>query len=74
MNPLMRFTLAYPEQPPLHHLEGVGLQVDQDKQQPILGGRQGTVRIGGIAAGSAQHAIEASAGHMGLEGGLKGRD
>ena len=29
MNPLMGFALAHPEQPPLHHLEGRGLQVDQ---------------------------------------------
>jgi hypothetical protein len=38
MNPLMGFALAHPEQPPLHHLEGVRLQVDEDKEQPILGG------------------------------------
>ena len=37
MNPLMRFALAHPAQPPLHHLEGIRLQVDEHKQQPILG-------------------------------------
>ena len=26
MNPLMGFALAHPEQPPLHHLEGIGLR------------------------------------------------
>ena len=37
VNPLIGFALAHAEQPPLHHLEGVGLQVDQDKEQPIFG-------------------------------------
>jgi hypothetical protein len=31
MNPLMRFALAHPEQPPLHHLEGIRLQVDEKR-------------------------------------------
>jgi hypothetical protein len=37
MNPLMGFALAHPEQPPLHHLKGVRLQVDEDKEQTIPG-------------------------------------
>jgi hypothetical protein len=74
MNPLMGFALAHPEQPPLHDLEGVGFQVDQDKQQPILGGRQWTVLVGRIPPGGARLPIEAPFGHMGLERGLKGRD
>jgi hypothetical protein len=36
MNPPMGFALAHAEQAPLHHLEGVGLQVDEDPQQLIL--------------------------------------
>src|SRR5438552_1318981 len=32
MNPLIRFPLHHPEQAPLHHLEGIGFQVDQNKQ------------------------------------------
>ena len=36
VNPLMGLALAHPEQPPLHDLEGVRLQVDEDKEQPIL--------------------------------------
>jgi hypothetical protein len=74
MNPLMGFALAHPEQPSLHHLEGVGLQIDQDTQQPVLGGRQRTVRVGRIPPGGARRPIEAPEGHMGLEGSLKGRD
>jgi hypothetical protein len=74
MNPLVGFALAYPKQPPLHDLEGVGFQVDQDKQQPVLGGRQRTVRVGRVPPSGARLPIEAPTGHMGLEGSLKGRD
>jgi hypothetical protein len=74
MNPLMGCALAYPEQPPLHHLKGIGLQVDQEKQQPILGRGQGTVRVGRVPTGGARSSIEAPFGHMGLERGLKGWD
>jgi hypothetical protein len=74
MNPLMGFALAHSKQPPLHDLEGIGLQVDEDKQQPILGGRQRTVRVRGVPAGSTQLPIEAPVGHMHLKRGLKGRD
>ena len=69
----MGFALAYPEQPSLHDLEGVGLQIDQDEQQPVLGGRQRTVLVGRIPAGRARLPIEAPVGHMALEGSLKGR-
>jgi hypothetical protein len=72
MNPLMSFALAHPEQPPLHHLEGVGLQVDQEKQQPILGGRQWTVLVGRVPTGRARPPVEAPVGHMGLERRLTG--
>jgi hypothetical protein len=74
MNPLMGFTLAHPEQPPLHYLEGIGLQVDQEKQQPILRGRQRTVLVGRVVPGGTRLPIEAPVGHMSLERGLKGRD
>jgi hypothetical protein len=74
MNPLMGLALAHPEPPPLHDLQGIGLQVDQEKQQPILGGRQWAVLVRGVAAGSARLPIEAPCGHMRLERGLKGRD
>jgi hypothetical protein len=74
MNPLMRFALAHPEQSPLHHLEGIGFQIDQDKQQPILGGRQRTVLVGRVPTSRATLPVKAPVGHMGLERGLKGRD
>ena len=74
MNPLMGLALTHPEQPPLYHLEGVSFQVDQDKQESILGRRQRTIRVGRVPAGGARLPIEAPMGHVGLERGLKGRD
>jgi hypothetical protein len=74
MKPLMGLALAHPKQPPLPHLQGIGFQVDQDTQQPILGGRQRTVRVGRIPPGRARLPIEAPRSHMSLERGLKGQD
>jgi hypothetical protein len=50
MNPLCRLGLAPPEQAPMQQLRRILLEVDQDEQQPIFRGRQGTVLISGIAA------------------------
>jgi hypothetical protein len=74
MNPLMGFTLTHAEQPSLHNLQGIGLQVDQDKEQAILGCRQRTVGVRRIPACGAELPIETPVGHMGWEGGLKGWD
>jgi hypothetical protein len=73
VNPLIGLTLIHPEQPSLHHLEAIGLQVGQDKQQPIFGRRQRTALAGGLPAGRAQLPIEAPRGHMSVKGGLKRR-
>ena len=37
MDPLIGFALTHAEQAPLDHLEGVGLQVNQQEEQSILG-------------------------------------
>jgi hypothetical protein len=74
MKPLMGLALAHPEQPPLHDLEGVRFQVDQDKQQPILRCRQWAGLVGRVPAGGARLPIKAPLGHMRLERRLKGRD
>src|SRR5262245_8190877 len=74
MHPLMRFALAHPEEPALHPLEGVGLQVDEAKEPPRLGRRQRTVRVGRVAAGGTRPSIEAPCGHLDLEGGCKWRN
>jgi hypothetical protein len=73
MNPLMCLALAPPEEASLDDLQGIGFQVDQDKQQQILWGRQWTVLVGGVLAGRARLPIEAPLGHMGLVRGLKAR-
>jgi hypothetical protein len=73
MNPRMGFALAHPEQPPLYDLEGRGLQVDQDQPEPILGRGERAVGVGRVATGRAWFPVEAPGGHVGLEGGLKGR-
>jgi hypothetical protein len=70
----MGCALAHPEPPPLHHLERIGLQVDQDTQQPILGGWQRTVLVGRVPTGRARFPVEAPVDHLGMERGLKGRD
>lgn len=70
----MGLALAHPAQPPLHDLQGVGLQVDQKKPQPILWRRQWTVLVGGVPPGGARLPIEAPGGHMRLERGFTGRD
>jgi hypothetical protein len=73
MDPLMSLALAHAEQPPLHDLERIGLQVDQDTQQPILRRWQWTVLVGRVPAGGAQLSIETACSHMGLECGLNRR-
>ena len=70
----MGLALAHPEEPSLHDLERICLHIHQDEQEPILRRGEGTVLVGRIPTGGAWLPIEAPEGHMGLEGGLKGRD
>ena len=74
MNPLMGCALAHPEQASLHHLERMGLQGGQHKQQPVFGGWQGAVLIDGKPPSSPGFPGEAPRPHMCLERGLKRRD
>jgi hypothetical protein len=70
----MSLALAHAEQPSLDDLEWIGLQIDQEKQQPILRRRERTIHVGRVPPGGARLPIEAPMGHVGLERGLKGRD
>jgi hypothetical protein len=45
VHPLVGFALAHAEQASLHDLERIGLQVDQNEEQPIFRRRQGAVLI-----------------------------
>jgi len=70
----MGLALAHAEQPSLDDLERIGLQIDQEKQQPILRRRQRTILVGRVPPGGARFPIEAPVGHVALERGLKGWD
>jgi hypothetical protein len=72
MNPLIRFTLAHTEQAPVHHLERIGLEVGQNKQEPIFRRRQRAVLIDAKLAGRPGFPIEAPRRHMRLERRLEG--
>src|SRR5262249_19905835 len=58
----------------LDHLECVSLHIGQNKQEPILRGRQGTGLVHGTPTGSPGVLIEPPRTHRGLARGLKGRD
>ena len=69
---MIGFALPHAKQAPLDDLEGVGLDVGKNKQEPILGGRQGAVFIDGKPARGPGFPIEAPRRHMGVERRLKG--
>jgi hypothetical protein len=74
VNSLIRCALAHTKQTPLHHLERIGVEINEDEEQPIFRCRQGAVFIDGKLAGGPGFPIEAPHGHMRLERGLEGRD
>jgi hypothetical protein len=74
VNPLIGFALAHAEQAALDHLEGIGLEVDQNEEQAIFRRRKRTVLVDRESAGGPGFPSEASHGHMCLARGLKGRD
>jgi hypothetical protein len=74
VDPLIGFALDHPEQAPVHHLEGVGLEIGENKQEPIFWRRQRAVLIDGKPASGPRLPIHPPRGHMGLERGLEGRD
>jgi hypothetical protein len=70
----MSRALAHAEQSSLDNVERRGLQIDEDKQQPILRGRQRTILVGRVPPGRPRLPIEAPVGHVALIRGLKGED
>jgi hypothetical protein len=72
MDPLIRFALNHPEQAPLHDLERIRFQVDQDEQEPICPRRQGAVLVHGKPARGPRLPIHAPRRHTGVERGLEG--
>ena len=74
MDPLIGFALAHTEQAPVHHLEGISLEVGENEEQAIFRGRERTVLVHRGPAGGPRLPIEAPRGHMRLERRLKRRD
>src|SRR5215831_4877762 len=74
MNPLRRFGLTHAKHAAMEEVRGMLLEVDENEQQAILRGRQGTIRIGCVASCLPAPSMERPRGHIGQERGLKGRD
>jgi hypothetical protein len=74
VDPLVGLALAHAEQAPVHHLERISLEVDQNEEQAIFRGRERTVLIYREPAGDPRLPIEARRGEMRLECCLEGRD
>jgi len=74
VNPLIRFALTHAEQASLDDLERVGLQVGEQKEQPICRRRQGAALVDGKLASGPGFPIEAPRGHMRVKRRLKGWD
>jgi hypothetical protein len=74
VNPLIGFALDHPEQAPLDHLEGIGLEVGEEEEQPIFRRRQGAGLVDGKPAGGPGFPIHPPRRHPGLERRLEGRD
>jgi hypothetical protein len=74
VDPLIGFALEHAKQAPMHHLEGVGLEVGQEEEQAIFRCRQRAILVDGKSAGRPGCPIEAPRRHMRLERDLEGRD
>jgi hypothetical protein len=74
VNPSIGFALHHPEQAPLHDLERLRFQGDQDKQEPIFRCRQGAVLVDGKPARGPRLPIHAPRRHPGVERRLEGWD
>ena len=74
MNPLIGFALDHPEQAPMHDLERIRFQVDQDEQEAIFRRRQRAVLVYAKLASGPRLPIHPPRRHTGLKRGLEGRD
>ena len=74
MDPLVGLALAHTEQAPVHHLEGIGLEGDQNEEQAIFRAWERTVLVDREPAGDPGFLIEAPRGQMRVERRLEGRD
>ena len=74
MDPLIGFALDHTEQASVHHLEGIGFEIDQNEQEAIFRCREGTVSVDAKPARSPRFPIHAPRCHTGVERGLEGWD
>src|SRR3989442_14030458 len=74
MNPLIGFALDHPEQAPMHDLERIRFQVDQDEQEAIFRRWQEAVLVHAKLASGPRLPIHPPRRHTGVERGLEGRD
>src|SRR5712691_7955983 len=74
VKPSISFALHHPEQAPLHDLERIRFQGDQDEQKPSFRCRERTVLVHGKPASRPGFPIEPPHRHPGVERGLEGRD
>src|SRR4029453_3195310 len=58
MDPLVGFALAHAEQPPLDHLNGTGLQVGEQEEQPIFRRCQRAGPVNGEPTGGSRFPIK----------------
>src|SRR6266851_5768308 len=74
VNPSIGFALHHPEQAPLHALERIRFQVDQNKQEPVFRRWQGAVLVHGKPTRGSRLPIHPPRRHPGLECRFEGRD
>src|SRR5215468_7051128 len=74
VNPLIGLALDHAEEAPVHHLEGVGFEIDEDEQEPVFRGREGAVFVDGKPARGPRFPIHLPGRHPGVERGLEGWD
>jgi len=58
----------------VHHLEGVRLQIGENKQEPVFRCQEGAVLVHGKLARGPRFPIHPPGRHPGVERGLEGRD
>jgi hypothetical protein len=58
----------------MHHLEGVGFEVDQDEQEAVFRCREGAVFVDAKPARGPRFPIHPPCRHAGVERGLERRD
>jgi hypothetical protein len=70
----MGCALDHAAEAPVHHLECVGFEGDQDEQEPVFWCWEGAIFVDGKPARGPRFPIHSPYRHTGLKRGLEGRD